>query len=646
MYNRNDCETKWNEYHKNTELSKKMPEDIRRSWEYAKRINIDPHTVKPRIMLMGEKKESSRKSMPLRVHATSASTAIMNTFKEDDEFCALLFSYDGSLVAIYSNDVMRKWLRERGIAKWGKWTEEEIGPNIFSVGIKRKKITVLKGYQNYGKFMMDGMWYFSPIEKPNGDIAGGLVIVTKMELESMLYERMVAYVVKGIEMNFGWFDMMQKSGDGTKGMGVIMIDMTGGRKRIMTMSDEVFKTLDLPNEEFYYCSLEEYIDKWPSNKAFWKIVENRTHVSDKNINLKCRNKTTSVHISTKNYLIPKMKVDALVVVLNSDSRIQKLVSKKYSSTAKYDFDTIVGESEAFKSAVSRSRTASKSDCNVLIMGESGTGKDVIAQSIHNESSRAGGPFVALNCASFSKELIASELFGYEEGSFTGAKKGGSMGKFEIADNGTLFLDEIGDMPLDVQAILLRTLEERTITKVGGNRLINVNVRIVAATNQNLYDKMKKGLFREDLFYRLGVARIMMPPLRARGKDVLLLAEAFVKAICKRQNRSPIEMTKDASHFLLSYHWPGNVRELQNLLEGIISTYENSVIDADTIMRYLSYEGIYVSPSDHRLQYEPSEKEQMVRAMSKFRGNRTKAAKSLGMSRSTFYRRMTEYGLDQ
>jgi transcriptional regulator with PAS, ATPase and Fis domain len=644
MSGRNEYEKRWKDYHNNKELRKEMSEDIQQVWEYAERINIDPRTIKPRVTTMAERQESSRKSMQLRVHATSVATAIINSFDEDDEFCALLFDVDGCLVAIYSNEVMRKWLRERGIVKWGKWTEEEIGPNIFSIGIKRKNTIVLEGYQNYGEFMLEGIWYFSPIETSSGDISGGLAIVTKMENKSGLFEKMVDYLVKGIELNFGWFNMMQKSTDGTKGMGFLTIDMTGGKRRLMTMNDEVFKMVGLPIEDFYYQPLDEYIDKLPSNKEFWKIIQNRTQVSDRSISLKCHNKTVNVYMSTSDYLIPKMKVNALVIVFNSDSRIQKLVSKKYSNTAKYSFDTIVGESDAFSEAVSRARISANSDSNVFIMGESGTGKDVVAQAIHNGSNRASGPFVALNCAAFSKELIASELFGYEEGSFTGAKKGGSMGKFEIANNGTLFLDEIGDMALDVQAVLLRTLEERTITKVGGNRVIHVNVRIIAATNQNLYDKMKKGLFREDLFYRLGVARIIMPPLRARSNDVLLLADSFIKAICSRQNRSLIRLTKDAALFLLSYHWPGNVRELQNLLEGIISTYNEDVIDSDIIMRYLSYEGIHVTQSEQRLVYETSEKELIVRALSKHRGNCSKAASSLGMSRSTFYRRLAEYGL--
>lgn len=349
-------------------------------------------------------------------------------------------------------------------------------------------------------------------------------------------------------------------------------------------------------------------------------------------------------VSSTNYTVPDIHTNVMVLILNSIGRIQRLASKQPVNSARFTFSSVIGDSESFQDAVRRAKNAAYSESSILLLGESGVGKDVLAQAIHNGSRRRKGPYVAVNCASFSKELISSELFGYEEGAFTGARRGGSIGKFELADNGTLFLDEIGDMPLDVQAVFLRALEERCFRKVGGAKIIRVNVRIIAATNKDLREKMSSGLFREDLFYRLGVVRIAIPPLRQRGEDVLLFAERYIKDICARQDRPLSRLTPEARSFFLSYQWPGNVRELRNLLEGIISTCGSTEIDLDTVIQYLEYEGSAVAAAPSVLYRMPSERERMAEALAAFHGNRQKAAQAMEMSRSTFYRRMKEYGL--
>ena len=300
--------------------------------------------------------------------------------------------------------------------------------------------------------------------------------------------------------------------------------------------------------------------------------------------------------------------------------------------------------------IKRSKIAALSDSNILIQGESGVGKDVFAQAIHNASKRSHKPFVAINCAAFSKELIASELFGYESGAFTGAKREGSVGKFEIANHGTLFLDEIGDMPMEVQSVLLRVLEEKTFRKVGGNRLIEVDVRIIAATNKNLKELIEQKLFREDLFYRLSIIRINIPPLRNRGGDVYLFADYFIKNLCARMGKPDIKLSKSAMDFLGRYSWPGNIRELQNLLEGIISTHEETLIGEKEIHNYLGDYFMETAVEDKFAGVTPfdvfgiDEKEKFELALRKCRNNKTKAAEYLGLSRSTFYRRMQEFGM--
>jgi transcriptional regulator with PAS, ATPase and Fis domain len=223
------------------------------------------------------------------------------------------------------------------------------------------------------------------------------------------------------------------------------------------------------------------------------------------------------------------------------------------------------------------KIASNSFSNVLIQGESGTGKELIAQAIHKCSFRSTGPFVAINCGALPRNLVESELFGYEEGAFTGAKHGGRPGKFELAHGGTIFLDEIGDMPLDIQVRLLRVLQEKKIIRVGGQQYIDIDVRVIAATNKDLSQEVRDGNFRLDLYYRLNVLPILVPSLRERKKDILLLAEFFLKKFCRQSGMNMKKFSSAVSKAFMDYEWPGNVRELENVVERAVNLCEKEIL---------------------------------------------------------------------
>ncbi len=256
--------------------------------------------------------------------------------------------------------------------------------------------------------------------------------------------------------------------------------------------------------------------------------------------------------------------------------LKKLVNKISGYKSKYTFDSIVGISPSVRTFISMGQRAAQSDSNVLILGESGTGKEIMAQAIHNASSYSKGPFVAINCAALPKSLVESELFGYEKGAFTGANKDGNPGKFELAEGGTIFLDEIGDMPLDVQATLLRVLQNREVVRIGGKYPIPINVRVIAATNKNLEDAIAEKTFRADLYYRINVLNIYTPPLRERGSDIMILADYFVNQFNEAKDRN-IKISPDVYPILLRYDWPGNVRELENVIERALNITDSGVI---------------------------------------------------------------------
>jgi transcriptional regulator with PAS, ATPase and Fis domain len=256
------------------------------------------------------------------------------------------------------------------------------------------------------------------------------------------------------------------------------------------------------------------------------------------------------------------------------SRLKKMVEHAYR--AKYSFSDVIGNSDTLLKTLQFCKKIAPGETDVLITGESGTGKEIFAQSLHSASKRAHGPFVALNCASLTSSLVESELFGYDEGAFTGARKGGKTGLFEIADGGTILLDEIGELSLDVQAKLLRVLQERAVRKIGEATEIPLNVRVIAATNRNLCNMVKEGRFREDLFYRLNVLNVHLPPLRDRSIDTRLLADHFIVQYSRKVGR-PFSFSPEVYDILLKYRWPGNIRELRNAIEFAANMCEDHLI---------------------------------------------------------------------
>lgn len=313
------------------------------------------------------------------------------------------------------------------------------------------------------------------------------------------------------------------------------------------------------------------------------------------------------------------------------------------NTAKYTVDDIIGDCSIMQDLKDSVRKVAKTNSNVLIMGESGTGKELFAHSIHAGSMRRKAPFVCVNCGSIPEQLIESELFGYEEGAFTGARKGGKIGLFPAAHGGTIFLDEIGELPLPMQVRLLRVLQDREIQRVGSNVREKVNVRVVAATNRNLYQMVKKGEFRSDLYYRLNVVTLHLPLLRERKEDLPLLIQMILSKISKKESMGAIEISREAMNSLLRYDWPGNVRELENVLERAINfTDAGEKIEAKDLPERIT--GSMVSQTVMPLKelMENTEKDAIKDALLRCRNCKAKAANELGISRTTLYEKMMKY----
>lgn len=344
------------------------------------------------------------------------------------------------------------------------------------------------------------------------------------------------------------------------------------------------------------------------------------------------------------------KVVGAVATFVDASRIQRMeesVRKHLAArgmVARFTFEDIVGDSSRLRSAIEIARKYAEVDAPVLIASETGVGKEMFAQAIHNASSRRNGPFVAINCGALPESVLESELFGYVEGAFTGARKGGKAGLFELAHRGTVFLDEVSEMPVRIQTRFLRVLQEREVIRLGDEKVIPVDIRIIAATNKNLEDLVRTGSFREDLYYRINVLNLKIPPLRERGEDVLILFNYFLKHFGMRYGKPPLQLTPRLTQWLLGHTWPGNVRELENIAHRLVAC---SGAHEEYLFAEMAHppESHSVSPpsvsssgvSSQRL--KEVEWEAIKKALTETRGNKSRAARLLGISTTTLWRRL-------
>lgn len=420
---------------------------------------------------------------------------------------------------------------------------------------------------------------------------------------------------------------------------VVSIDTKGKIDKYNVKFRDIFNIEDSKLEGGNIFELLDFIKK-PSTLDFKKYKNGIFYYKKQGRNLK--------GIYNISQIVVKNKLKGYVIDFIENKEAIKNYNK-INKDYKITLDNIIGNSEIMEYTKQKALIAAKSSSTVLITGESGTGKELFARAIHNHSDRTDYPFVAVNCAAIPDNLLESELFGYEEGAFTGAKKGGKLGKFELAHKGTIFLDEIGDMSLHLQGKLLRVLQERELDKIGGKSNILIDVRVIAATNRNLEELVKNGQFREDLYYRLKVIPITLPALREHKDDIPLLIDYMIKEYAHKLNKNVMGIEDNASKTLVDYSWPGNVRELQNIIEYSINMSTSSLLTLDIIPNNIK--STYYDEKSHKSEeirtLEDLEKEEISKALNKYKHykkDKELIAKALGVSRATLYRKLEKYNL--
>jgi PAS domain S-box-containing protein len=567
-------------------------------------------------------------------------------FVKGSNFFTILTDENGCILNVIGDEKILEEAFSIKMIPGAYMDEENIGTNAMSLVLTEKKPIQISGEDHYIKAYHRWTCSAAPIVDVNNKLIGVLDLTGYYDSVNSHTLGMVVAAVHAIEKMLEIIEYNKKLESAkiytetiidSIPAGIMTSDLDGN---INTVNRHMLDLFGYTEEEIKQKKAYDLFEDWDN---VIKAIKLKDNYLDEDVFVNSRKNVLQYNLSVYPIQDINESLNGIVYVFKEVKRVRKLANKILGRQAIYTFDKIIGNNKEFLKTIEFAKQVADSRSTILIMGESGTGKEVFAQSIHNYSERRNETFIALNCGAIPKNLIESELFGYDEGAFTGAKKNGHPGKFEIADGGTIFLDEIGEMPLDMQTRLLRVIEEGTVGRIGSTKEIVVDVRIIAATNKDLIEEVNKGNFRKDLFYRLNVLPLRLPALRDRKDDIPLLIDYFMNRISKRINKKIIEIPKDYLKELVEYDWPGNIRELENLIELMLNT---GCMDHNHIInkRAISSEN-YIDIEEVELNLEKVEKEIITKALRKFSGNITNCAKALGIGRNTLYRKINKYKID-
>ena len=619
------------------------------SWERCRELRVNPFEDQESAINQIELRERLYRKQRL-INVARPSMDNLYNFVRGSGFQVVLTDEHGFLLEVLGDNDIVSRTEQVHLCPGGNWSEAAKGTNAIGTAIVERKPVQIHAWEHYCRAHHFLTCSAAPIYDPEGELIGVLDISGDYHYANAHTLGMVVAAVNAIENQL----RLQKATEklymayrysntllDSMSDGLISIDNHGVVTEINARGGQIFGVNPAQVKGRHVSQI------FPARPPVLQVVYDGIGYEDKEIVLD----RTGRKIKSSASLL---RDDAGVVIgaVAVFRPIGSVAPPRALPQVAYTFDEIVGCSSAIRAAKEWSIRAAASPSTVLIHGESGTGKELFAQAIHNASERRTGRFVALNCAALPESLIESELFGHEEGSFTGSKKGGHAGKFEMADQGTIFLDEIGDMSLQVQTKLLRVLQERKVSRIGSSVERTINIRVIAATNKHLHSEVQMGNFRQDLYYRLNVLEVTIPPLRDRKEDIAPLAMHLVMKIAARFGRPALEIGEDFITKLQEYDWPGNVRELENRIErAIIQAGDATVLTAATLQL-----GPQQTPAtkdvDHQLEPPPKqvktlreiERDTIADALMRYEGNIQKTSAKLGIARNTLYRKMKEFGL--
>lgn len=639
-------------------------EEIAGSWQRCRQAEIDPHKGgQIRVMTEEELARLRNRKSELIANTRPFMENIYN-FVAGSGFIVILSDESGNILETLGDPGINQKAREIDLVPGSNWCEQEAGTNGIGLALFLGKPVQVSGEEHYCKKIHHWTCSAAPILDDSGMVLGFLQMSGPSSASNKHTLGMVVAAVKAIEEQLRVEQKNQELKMVNKRMndifytlsdGVLVINCHGMVENINPSAERI---LGKAKSRIEGQHIEEVFKSIPRVKEILNSGE-----SFSNVEVMGELDKSHIHCLVSGEAI-KNKQGAYMggaIIFNPISKIKKLVNRFSGAEARFQFEDIVGQGPELQEAIRIASLAAENDSNILLEGESGTGKEVFAQAIHNASRRRGGPFVALNCAAIPRELMGSELFGYVEGAFTGAYRGGRPGKFELATGGTLFLDEIGDMTQGKQGSLLRAIQEKKIVRIGDDKVIPVDVRIICATNKNLRTAVEKKNFREDLYYRLNVITVKLPPLRQRREDIPQLFEYFLKEISRRLDIAIEDYDPEIIPALKEYDWPGNARELQNVVERMVCVARNKHLAFKDLpgdllsgaAREYPAKEILVSEAPISVGLERERRKQaqadreiqeITEFLGQYGGNITLVAQHMGVSRNTIYRKMKQYNI--
>ena len=634
---------------------------VEASWRRCQEAGVDPFAGRANGVLAPAAYAALAKRKQTLIQVAKPFMENLFRLVSGTSFVVLLFDEQGYLLETVGSPGRVRQSRDLNLNKGALWSEAEVGTNGAGTALVLGRPFQVSGQEHFCRKHHRWTCSGAPILDPGGNTIGVLDMSGPVDETHLHTLGLVMAAVEAIQHEF---ELARKNQELTLlnsrlasiiltvSDGVIVLDVQG---RLCQVNPVAERMLAITSRQALGQRVDQVVQEFAALRA---LLDHGVEFMDLELDLKSSRGNVHCLASGKPILDEAGATQGAVLFVNPLNRIKGLVNRFNGAQATFRFEDILGDGPALVRAVQVGRQASGNDSNILLTGESGTGKEMFAHSIHNHSDRRNGPFVAVNCGAIPRDLIASELFGFQEGAFTGAARGGRPGKFELASGGTLFLDEIGDMPLEQQIALLRVLQDQSITRIGGDRPFKVDVRIICATHRDLREEIRKGLFRQDLYYRLYVTTIPLPSLREHPEDIPVLFAAFTHKFTSRKGIPDLRVAPGVIPALQAYPWPGNIREFQNVVERMIHSAQGDTLDLSQIPEeILSVPGAPpdrpavglpapASTGGRRLRelLQEEERSEILACLRACKGNMSKAAQELGMARNTLYRKMQKLEL--
>lgn len=629
-------------------LKRKYSDIIKKSQERSRAYGVEKDKVSPSRILSPRQVKSMVEKHKDLISIAHPFLDELYEIVEGTGFIIILTDKEGCILEIRGDNETLNAAIGLDMVVGAYMDEKSVGTNAMGTALSENAPIQVSATEHFITAYHRWTCSAAPIHNEKGEIIGTLNLTANKDKVHPHTLGMVVSVVKAIEFFIQNKTTQEKLLEtyqyvftimNTLSFGVIAVNLDG---KIQWINDTACNIFNIRRTMLLNRHISNYIKDW---NFILRKLNSQDKVVDEEVVFQLKEKTGTYSLNTFPIKTPKQLLTGFLITFREMQKVLSMVNKYMGMQARFTFRDIIGDSAIMREMKKHARSVAKSPSTVLITGESGTGKELFAQSIHNESNRAENGFVAVNCGAISESLMESELFGYEEGAFTGAKKKGKKGKFELASYGTLFLDEIGEMNPEMQVKLLRAIQEGKIVRVGGEEEIPVDVRIIAATNKDLKKEVEKGTFRLDLYYRLNVIPIHIPPLRQRSDDIPQLLRFFLNRKASKLSKPVPRLSDELLEKLRNYEWLGNIRELENFVEKFINFGEKETFSNLTYFQESHPpQNKYYNQQDELLSLEESEKRAIETALKHFGNNISKAAEKLGITRSTLYTKMKKFNI--